>query len=407
MGENNHTMKLVFLALALTTVAFAAPRTNFLENDQVVPEELAQVGLASSVSTLKHQFHELQMQLKDGAKVTPGVKDTIDKMIDMVTDEIEPAINDAHAADQETLNVKMEAIAELNKGLNTDVDLLRGEANTVRKLIDDQQAAAAAWDSAASLFTQTQNNYLHVYDDQRDRCCQKDNSAVLDVQYVPAFYTCDYTKPAGATCSKRARAKVAGIVTTPFTDGLALYRKLVGECSSLTSDLGAADTDTDTKIDDCQKKKLAEDAASKLAASEQARVQKQWDETIAYYNGNYTAKNTDYQKHKAIVQTQETDRKSEWEATQEIKCMLKSYAAGGKMDADQAEACRNGIAFELDIGYPVEVQQLFPTLDPFEAQTDTSSYEHTCDARTAAPEYTCIVREPRPYPECSGHELSM
>merc|ERR1712072_451362 len=242
MGENNHTMKLVFLALALTTVAFAAPRTNFLENDQVVPEELAQVGLASSVSTLKHQFHELQMQLKDGAKVTPGVKDTIDKMIDMVTDEIEPAINDAHAADQETLNVKMSAIAELNAGLESDVELLNGEADTVRKLIDDQQAAAAAWDSAASLFTQTQNNYLHTYDDQTDRCCQKNN--------------------------------------------------------------------------------LSEDAASKLAASEQARVQKQWDETIAYYNGNYTAKNTDYQKHKAIVQTQETDRKSEWEATQQIKCML-------------------------------------------------------------------------------------
>merc|ERR1719281_1174140 len=213
-------------------------------------------------------------------------------MIDMVTTEIEPAINDAHSADQETLNVKMEAIAE-------------------------QQAAASAWDDSAALFTKTQNNYLHTYDDQRDRCCQKDNSAVLDVEYVPAFYTCDYTKPAGATCSKRARAKVASIVTTPFTDGLTLYRKLVGECSKLTSDLGDADKDTDTKIDDCQKKKLAEDAASKLAASEQARVQKQWDETISYYNGNYTAKNTDYHHHKAIVVTQEADRKNEWQATQE------------------------------------------------------------------------------------------
>jgi len=406
MGENNHTMKLVFLALALTTVAFAAPRTNFLENDQVVPEELAQVGLASSVSTLKHQFHELQMQLKDGAKVTPGVKDTIDKMIDMVTDEIEPAINDAHAADQETLNVKMSAIAELNAGLESDVELLNGEADTVRKLIDDQQAAAAAWDSAASLFTQTQNNYLHTYDDQTDRCCQKDNSAVLDVEYVPAYVECDYTVPAGATCSKRARDAVSAIVTTPFTDGLALYRKLLGECAQLTQDLADADSDTDAKIDDCQKKKLSEDAASKLAASEQARVQKQWDETIAYYNGNYTAKNTDYQKHKAIVQTQETDRKSEWEATQQIKCMLEAYKEGGQFDDATADACKEGIVVNLDIGYPEEVQQLFPVLEPFEDQTDTSKYEHTCDARTPAPEYTCIVREPRPYPQCTNHELA-
>jgi hypothetical protein len=37
-------MKLVFVALALTAVAFAAPRTNFLENDQVVPEELVSLA---------------------------------------------------------------------------------------------------------------------------------------------------------------------------------------------------------------------------------------------------------------------------------------------------------------------------------------------------------------------------
>merc|ERR1711934_387705 len=406
MGESVDAMKLIVLALALASVAFAAPRTNFLENDQVVPEELAQVGLASSVSTLKHQFHELQMQLKDGAKVTPGVKDTIDKMIDMVTDEIEPAINDAHAADQETLNVKMSAIAELNAGLESDVELLHGEADTVRKLIDDQQAAAAAWDSAASLFTQTQNNYHHTYDDQTDRCCQKDNSAVLDVEYVPAYVECDYTVPAGATCSKRARDAVSAIVTTPFTDGLVLYRKLVGECASLTADLAAADKDTDAKHLDCGRKKLAEKAASELASKEQARVQKQWDMTISYYNSNYTAMNTKYQKTKAVVKTQEADRKSEWEATQQIKCMLKAYEAGGTFDEATAEGCKEGIEVKLDIGYPVEVQQMFPVLEPFEKQTNTSAYENVCTTRTPAPHYTCVVREPRPYPVCDNHDLA-
>merc|ERR1711959_728697 len=319
MGRQPETMKLCVLAFALcAVVALAAPRANFLENE-VVPEELVQVGAASNVATLKHQFHELQMQLQDGAEVTPQVKKTIDKMIGMVTDEIEPAITEAHADDQETLNDKMAAIAQLNAGLNRDVEILKDEANTVRNLIDDEQAAAAKWDSAASLFTATQNAYLKTYDDQTDTCCQKQNSAVLDVEYVPASVTCDYTVPAGATCSKRARAAVAAIVTTPFTDGLALYRQLLGKCSQLAKDLDAADKDTDAKIDDCQAKKRTEKAASELASTEQARVQKQWDETITFYNGNYTAKNADYQKHKGIVQTQETDRKSEWEATQQIK----------------------------------------------------------------------------------------
>jgi hypothetical protein len=399
-------MKLVFVALALTAVAFAAPRTNFLENDQVVPEELVQVGEASYVATLKQQFHELQMQVKAGAEVTPGVKDTIEKMIDMVTTKIEPAINDAHAADQENLNTQMEAIATLNDMLESDVADLNQQADNVRKLIDDEQAAAAAWDSAASLFTATQNHYLAVYDNQTDTCCQKDNSAVLDVQYVPAYVECDYTIPAGATCSKRARAAVSAIVTTPFTDGLVLYRKLVGECASLTADLAAADKDTDAKHLDCGRKKLAEKAASELAAKEQARVQKQWDMTISYYNSNYTAMNTKYQKTKAVVKTQEADRKSEWEATQQIKCMLKAYEAGGTFDEATAEGCKEGIEVKLDIGYPVEVQQMFPVLEPFEKQTDTSAYENVCTTRTPAPQYTCVVREPRPYPVCDNHDLA-
>merc|ERR1711981_1279989 len=140
MGENRLTiMKLVFVALAFAAVAFAAPRSNFLENDQMVPEELVQVGVASNVAHLKEQFHELEVQLKDGAEVTPKVKETIEKMIDMVTTEIEPAINEAHEADQTTLNTKMAAIGQLNDEMEKSVELLHNEADVVRGLIDDQQ----------------------------------------------------------------------------------------------------------------------------------------------------------------------------------------------------------------------------------------------------------------------------
>jgi len=294
-------MKLTILALALCSVAFAAPRSNFLESDQLIPEELVEVGVSSNVATLKREFHELQMQLKSGAEVTPGVKDTIDKMISMVTERIEPAINQAHADDQDILNDRMEEIKQLNDGLNDDVKLLNDQADVVRGLIVKEQKAAAAWDSAAALFTSTQNDYLVTYDNKTDTCCQSQNSAVIDVEYVPAFVECDYTVPAGATCSKRARQAVAGIVTTPFTDGLALYRRLLGACSGLTEDLDAADKDTTVKINDCQAKKRAEKAASDLASTEQARVQKEWDMTIETYNVNYTSHNAGYQHAKGVV----------------------------------------------------------------------------------------------------------
>merc|ERR1711907_395699 len=255
MGRRFSAMKLILLALALCGACLAAPRSNFLEDDQLVPEELAQVGLSSNVANLKKQFHELQMQLKDGAEITPGVKKTIDQMIDMVTQQIQPAINQAHAD-------------------------------------------AAAWDAAATKFTNTQNDSLKTYDKQTDTCCQRDNSAVIDRQYTPAFVTCDYKVPAGASCSADARKAVASIVTTPFTTGLTLYKDLHGRCSGLTHDLGLADKSTAKDIKDCAVKKSAEKAASKLAASNQARVQKMWDEMITAYNGNYTVKNTAYMKSK-------------------------------------------------------------------------------------------------------------
>jgi len=398
-------MKLILLALALCGACLAAPRSNFLEDDQLVPEELAQVGLSSNVANLKKQFHELQMQLKDGAEITPGVKKTIDQMIDMVTQQIQPAINQAHADDQEDLNTQMDGIAQLNNGLTTEVKLVNDQADVVRKMIDQEQADAAAWDAAATKFTNTQNDYLKTYDKQTDTCCQRDNSAVIDRQYTPAFVTCDYKVPAGASCSADARKAVASIVTTPFTTGLTLYKDLHGRCSGLTHDLGLADQSTAKDIKDCAVKKSAEKAASKLAASNQARVQKMWDEMITAYNGNYTVKNTAYMKSKGEVQGRETDRKAEWKATHQIKCMLRSYQKKGTFNKAVAKECNAGLNVKLDIGYPKEIKQLFPKLKPFEKQTDTSNYEHVCDARTPAPAYSCVKREVRPKPHCSPYDL--
>merc|ERR1712072_1673453 len=384
MGEPLVAMKLVLLALVLCGAAFAAPRSNFLEDDQLVPEEeLAQVGLSSNVATLKKQFHELQVQLKDGAKVTPGVKATIDKMIGMVTTEIQPAITDAHQDEQADLNLQMSQIGQLNKALAGNVKLMRPQADIVRGLIDKQQAAAQAWDDAAGLFTHSQNSYLETYDAKTDTCCQKVNSAVIDREYTPAFKNCDYTVPEGANCAKDEAAAVAAIVTTPMTQGLTLYKKLQGECSGLTAELETADSTVNTNFKDCGVKKSTEAAAATEAENEQARVLKEWGIMMDFYNGNYTAKYTKYTKDEAKVKVHENDRKGEWKATHQIKCMLESYKVDGTFDGATADKC-NG---ELNI------------------QLDTSKYENVCDARTEAPEYTCVERKVRPQPECAPYDL--
>merc|ERR1711977_152237 len=381
MGEPLVAMKLVLLALVLCGAAFAAPRSNFLEDDQLVPEEeLAQVGLSSNVATPKKQFHELQVQLKDGAKVTPGVKATIDKMIGMVTTEIQPAITDAHQDEQADLNLQMSQIGQLNKALAGNVKLMRTQADIVRGLIDKQQAAAQAWDDAAGLFTHTQNSYLEAYDAKTDTCCQKVNSAVIDREYTPAFKNCDYTVPEGANCAKDAAAAVAAIVTTPMTQGLTLYKKLRGECSGLTAELETADSTVNTNFKD-------------------------WGIMMDFYNGNYTAKYTKYTKDEAKVKSNENDRKGEWKATHQIKCMLESYKVDGTFDGATADKCNGELNIQLDIGYPEHIPRSKPATPEFEAQTDTSKYENVCDARTEAPEYTCVERKVRPEPVCAPYDL--
>merc|ERR1712054_214371 len=103
MGGASQAMKSVLLLLPIVC-AFAA-----LGPDAVVPEEIMVETLSdaqavsASVSSLEKQYKQLALQLKgtSGASVTPQVASTIATMINLVTDEIEPAIKQAHQADQE------------------------------------------------------------------------------------------------------------------------------------------------------------------------------------------------------------------------------------------------------------------------------------------------------------------
>merc|ERR1712139_684262 len=142
-------MKLVVVTALLAAVAFAAPR-NFLETDAVVPEELVQTGTSESVESLKKQFHELQMQLKDGSKATPGVIEVINDMVALIESDIEVAINDAHKADQDTLDAKMAYIGDLNAAYSNMVAELNVRADGIEKLIADAISKSATWKPSLS-----------------------------------------------------------------------------------------------------------------------------------------------------------------------------------------------------------------------------------------------------------------
>merc|ERR1711959_828707 len=399
MGNAIDTMKLVVATALLAAVAFAAPRT-FLETDAVVPEEtMVQTGMKATVESLQKQFQELQAELQDGAKATPGVIEVINDMITLIETDIEVAINDAHVADQTVLDTKMNDIALMNGRFSELVDNLNERATQIEGLIADAIAKSADWKAKSETFTATQEHYMKTYDNQTKTCCEKDNAGVIDVQYTPAYALCDYTVPAGSGCGDRAVAAVQDIITTPFTDGLALYRALVAACNGLTADLAVADANTDAAIEDCQTAKLLTKGAESQTQDEKDVWSARWDRTIS----NYTGMMADYEASEKRVKSDEVDRKNEWDATQEIKCMLAAYRDGGSFDDATRASCQQGIdsgpLFNID--YPAKVPQLSWDKHVFTEFTDAGDYESTCDARTPAPEFTCVVADPRPYPDCN------
>jgi len=395
------TMKLLIAAAVLTVCAFAAP-TQFVENDAIVPETVA-VQLTDTIADLKSQFAELQAQAKVGVEVTPGVKTTIDKMVTMVEERIEPAIKDAHSADQSDMNTLMASVQTHNNAWDEKNALLQADANNVRGLIDAEQAASKKWETDAADFTTKQNHYLDQYGKQTNTCCQRDNAAVTDIHYVPAYASCDYKKQdTSGACADVARKAVSDVVADAFTTGLSTYRGLRKSCQDLTDSMNSADGATKNQFDQCGASKNAETAAAALAASEQKRMQGEWDDATEAYHTEYAALTKAYDDRKTVVESDEKDRVSEWGAVQTIKCMLLNYKEGGTFDSASEKKCRESIVTTgvVDIGYPARVPEKTPTLEPFEDQADDSAYENTCDSRTPGPDFNCVVTEARAVPEC-------
>lgn len=199
---------------------------------------------------------------------------------------------------------------------------------------------------------------------------------------------------------------MSDVATSPFSEGLARYKKARANCAKDTTALNSADSDTAKQHAKCGKDKTAAVEASKLAAQQQKQVQDAWDTTVAAYNKGYVHMYTAYQNTANQVRKDDADRTAEWRAAQTIKCLLINYKATGKIDEAAEEKCNEAIVTKgvVDIGYPKVIQQIAPHLKPFEAQADDSAYENTCNKRTPSPAFSCTAPARRPIPTCNTHK---
>merc|ERR1711934_30513 len=338
--------KLVVLAAALSAVAFAAPRT-FVDIDAIVPEETlvqskAEVG--STVSMLKKQFAALEVQLKDGVEITPAITKVIDQMIDMVNDEIEPAITTAHTEDQSEINAKHGVIVDFNADYTNKREMLYNEFNSIQDDIDAHNVAAQTWDDAAAAYSAAVTKYEKDVSDKTDTCCDKQQAAVVALEYTPAYANCDYTAADADKRTDTAKANAATAMRSDFANGLKRYRDLNAGCSKMTGIVATDLADMNSKdehCDDSQAEALQRQAA---ISDKKDQFESDWKTTTDDYKSGIAKHESSYSTASARVKSDAADRVNEWGSTQDIKCMLKSYLAGGTFDSAQMSICKGNIA---------------------------------------------------------------
>merc|ERR1711934_1130699 len=168
-------------------------RTN---DDAFVEETLLVQSKAYEVqyNSVKKQFSELQVQLKGKsyAQVTPGVKKTIDQMKDLIENEIEVAINDAHHADQELLNTEMGKIQDYTNTVKTQRTILYATAKRIRGMITEHNNLVNEWRDLAVARTNAATDWTNTHNKAKTTCCAKDNAGVVDVAYLAPYHQCDF-----------------------------------------------------------------------------------------------------------------------------------------------------------------------------------------------------------------------
>merc|ERR1712195_424832 len=360
-------LMLGFLVFALgSAISIEQPESEFLEQDIVLAETEAKTTSAM-VAGFSKQFEDLQIQIKE--EITPSVVKVINLMIQTVNKEIFPAIEQAHKIDQKSVDMQLKTV----QVYNSDQTILQGnlvsQADLIKRDIELHNKANAKWAISAADYTSDCTNFKNEVSKKNDVCCDMQQSREEAIAFAPSSATCAYSESKPA-CVADAVAAV----------------KVEVKASGAT-----CDKDESTV-------KAYEKAVNKLQGPFVAR----WTKTKGEYASKNAAFETEFNKLGSKVKAGSLDRRNEYESINQIKCMLKSYAAGGKFDSAVADKCgketKEKIASKTLRGFNHLVidYQSFPTklewVDPVFAKLDDYS----------ASEAACAVPPPSDRkPECT------
>jgi len=378
-----------------------------VESTAVAEETLVQSGVktATTVAMLKNQFQALEVQLKSGAKVTPAVAKVINEMIQMVTDDIEPAIKEAHASDQSELDAKMLVITNFNTDQTTVRDTLLDTGKQIEADGILHNGVAAAWDAAAKAYLASIALYEETTKNKTDTCCDSQQAAVVATQYTPSSAECDYTKATDGSCLATAQAAVADAVDAAFKAGLTRFYDIKDGCGTMTTAQTNARSDMETKDGACDAHEEDCKARKKVLDVQHGQFEADWPAAVSTYNSGITEAEGNFTTSKTRVEHDEGDRKEEWKSTQEIKCMLINYQAGGSFSQTAMTTCQSGVTTNhLVIHYEPIPARVVWTKPVFTLLTDWTPYATDCheveNADEAADMTSCELVATPAAPKC-------
>jgi len=412
MGDEDLAMsyKLVVFAAILSVVAFAAPRGAEFGDDILLNDEPStHRTMSPQVENLKKQFSALQLQMQSGEEITPAVKTLIGKMVDMVSNEIEPMITKAHESDQKLMDELMDAIDAHNKFTTRETEYLLKRAKTHRDMIGEHNAEAEKWRLQGIAYKASIPVYEATYFNRSTVCCRRDEVAVLAMEYTPAFADCDFTKPGADQCVARADAAVKKYTEEPFRAGFARYNHWHAGCNNEKAQEIADKKSMDDHDDKCDDLQADVHARKNWLDTDREEIDQRWHKVTTEYVPLYKAKRRKYTKNEVLVWDREATRKEEWKATQEIKCMLLGYQEGGSFNSKGMDECKSKVTtYHLIINYPKWVCRLNynPVMPPYPKITDTSPWHEDCQAQEKpdnSPYENCKPASEHTAPECSNH----
>mmetsp|Transcript_72238 Transcript_72238/g.165807 ORF Transcript_72238/g.165807 Transcript_72238/m.165807 type:complete len:613 (-) Transcript_72238:89-1927(-) len=336
-------------------------------------QETVSSSSGTPVAKLRAHFAAVQSEIKKTGKVTPAVYSTVQKLLDMCTRIIEPAIVESHSSDQLLV-------------LTVFREIISCDAHYKRFLAGEKSRAEAAlktirtsWGHCGGSVEELKAKFSHCLDSRdvlvrhnNTVCCQEYAACSTDgygdcetVKLEAGFAGCDYKAMTGHECFNHAKQLVAPLQGY-FHRQDAKYEALrfecekfsaaatakIAECAYLQEAVNAKVEETNQISEEFNNAAAAtESFAQKSCTSYRACREK----TIAEYHQTVgpCQPTGAYGEGGDCVKNREVDRQNEWDSTKQISCMLRHYCEGGSFKEEQLKECKGSIdTYHLAVTYP-------------------------------------------------------